>query len=722
MMQQQPMMSPQGRPPQGRPPQGRPPQGAPRQGIAQLNPNVPMQTQLNQFSKLPPQQLEARKNESFLTAIAAEQQAAKAEAAQREKLMSENPKLATDEKIIDRLRQSTIASMMPPTNPMPNVMDKAGGVAGVLQNKAANRKRSMNKLTSAGLPATGKPPIQNMAGGGILGYKDGGYVPSEEEIAAYLRENPAIAKYDDAKDRAITELTKRFSQKSSGLSRRRIAGGITDEQIDKVLADNKYMGDDRAKAKEALIDREERKRKRIDPSLRDMAAAQAGGSSIPRAGEEDASLAIAELERQEEIQKIIDSGGSGDGENKSLAAAVEEAQEAATNPIPITPAPLTGPAAGPAAGPAGATAGPAAGPAGATAGSAGANAQLSRQEQIDEAIGAIGTKDYKKDVDKKQVTKALGQSYINTLTGMQEANPEAKKLEEEERLDARFNPDDRIGKLGERQQKRMQDYLTERESPERQAYLKRLAMYNSMGKGGLGSIVGGMNRGLQNYELAQDKSKSSGLGALTALEDTDITRKTNVLEKSTTGASTLGESIRADRRSSMNTGANIAEADLTAARTEVKNAFDRGVQIAGLDIKSYANKLSADMNMLIKEANTLQELNVVRKTLTDALSEMNNVLAEDTAGQRTYNKNREKITAEERAAIERGEKATTSEGQVVKDWLNRKEVLRRDYGIDNIQKILKAKEAEILRKTSGGGGSSGTAILNPAQQAALNAI
>lgn len=682
-MIQQPMMSPQGRPPQGKP----------RQGIAQINPNVPMQTQLNQFSKLPPQQLEGRKNESFLAAIAAEQQAAKAEAAQREKLMSENPELATDEKIIDRLRQSTIASMMPPTNPMPNVMDKARGVAGVLQNKTANRKRSMNKIASAGLPATGKPPMKNMAGGGILGYEKGGYVPSEEEIAAYLRETPAIAKYADAKDRAITELTRRFNQKSSGLSRRRIAGEITDEQIDKVLADNTYtdkdgktvsiMGDDRAKAKEVLIDREERKRKRIDPSLRDMAAAQAGGSSIPRAGEEDASLAIAELKRQEAVQKIIDSDGSGD---KSLAAAVEEAQEAATDPIATTTDPLTGPATT------------------TTAVNPDPNPQLSRQEQIDRAIGDIDTKDYTKGVGEKQVTDALGQPYIDTLAGMQEADPEAKRIAEEERLDNRFNPDDRIGALGRKQQERYKGILNAQQDPARMRELQRIAMgVGAAGQTDMGGIAAGIGAANLNFERQKDLSQLAGSRGLASLEDTDINRKTNVLERSTTGASTLGESIRADRRSGMTTGANIAEADLTAARTDVKNAFDRDVQIAGLDIRSYTNKLSADMNREIKASNTLQELNVVRKTLTDALSEMNNVIAEG-KGQRAYNNNIEKITAEERAAIERGEKATTEEGQVVKDYLDRKEVLRRDYGIDNIQKILKAKEAEILRKSSGGGG------------------
>ena len=712
MMQQQPMMSPQGRPPQGRPPQGRPPQGAPRQGIAQLNPNVPMQTQLNQFSKLPPQQLEARKNESFLTAIAAEQQAAKAEAAQREKLMSENPKLATDEKIIDRLRQSTIASMMPPTNPMPNVMDKAGGVAGVLQNKAANRKRSMNKLASAGLPATGKPPIQNMAGGGILGYQTGGYVPSEEEIAAYLRENPAIAKYDNAKDKAITALTKRFNQKSSGLNRRRIAGGITDEQIDKVLADNKYMGDDRAKAKEALIDREERKRKRIDPSLRDMAAAAVkdedlkipSGSSIPRAGEEDASLAIAELERQEEIQKIIDKGGSSSGD-KSLAAAVEEAQKAATNPIPITPAPLTGPAAGPA----GATAGP--------AGSAGANAQLSRQEQIDQAIGAMGTKDYTENVGEKQVTEALGQPYINTLTGMQEADPEAKKLAEEQRLDARFNPDDRIGKLGRKQQERYEGILNAQQDPARMQKLKRIAMgIGAAGQTDMGGIAAGIGAANLNFERQKDLSQLAGSRGLASLEDTDITRKTNVLEKSTTGASTLGESIRADRRSGMTTGANIAEADLTAARTDVKNAFDRDVQIAGISAKQYANKLSADMNMLIKEANSVQALAQVQNQLNKAVETAEKAI-NDKFNQSRINSIKARLNNEARERLNNGEPPESYEEEFLQEAMLYRKALEERLGIARLRNSIAEK-----RNAISGGGSSGTAILNPAQQAALNAI
>jgi len=710
MMQQQPMMSPQGRPPQGRPPQGRPPQGAPRQGIAQLNPNVPMQTQLNQFSKLPPQQLEARKNESFLTAIAAEQQAAKAEAAQREKLMSENPKLATDEKIIDRLRQSTIASMMPPTNPMPNVMDKAGGVAGVLQNKAANRKRSMNKLANAGLPATGKPPIQNMAGGGILGYQTGGYVPSEEEIAAYLRENPAIAKYDNAKDKAITALTKRFNQKSSGLNRRRIAGGITDEQIDKVLADNKYMGDDRAKAKEALIDREERKRKRIDPSLRDMAAAAVkdedlkipSGSSIPRAGEEDASLAIAELERQEEIQKIIDKGGSSSGD-KSLAAAVEEAQKAATNPIPITPAPLTGPAAGPA----GATAGPA-GPAGATAGTTTTGVPTIEQ---------MMQKDYTENVGEKQVTEALGQPYINTLTGMQEADPEAKKLAEEQRLDARFNPDDRIGKLGRKQQERYEGILNAQQDPARMQKLKRIAMgIGAAGQTDMGGIAAGIGAANLNFERQKDLSQLAGSRGLASLEDTDITRKTNVLEKSTTGASTLGESIRADRRSGMTTGANIAEADLTAARTDVKNAFDRDVQIAGISAKQYANELSADMNLLIKEANSVQALAQVQEQLNEAVETAEKAI-NDKFNQSRINSIKARLNNEARERLNNGEPPESYEEEFLQEAMLYRKALEERLGIARLRNSIAEK-----RNAISGGGSSGTAILNPAQQAALNAI
>ena len=706
MMQQQPMMSPQ-----GRPPQGRPPQGAPRQGIAQLNPNVPMQTQLNQLSKLPPQQLEARKNESFLAAIAAEQQAAKAEAAQREKLMLENPELATDEKIIDRLRQSTIASMMPPTNPMPSVMDKAQGVAGVLQNKTAKRKRSMNNLANAGLPATGKPPMKSMASGGILGYKDGGYVPSEEEIAAYLRENPAIATYDDAKDRAITALTKRFNQKSSGLSRRRIAEGITDEQIDKVLDDNKYMGnklDDaaRAKAKEALIDREERKRKRIDPSLRDMAAAQAGssdlgipsGSSIPRAGEENASLAIAELERQEEIQKIIDSGGSGDGENKSLAAAVEEAQEASTNPIPITPAPLTGPAAGPA----GATAGPA----GATAGTTTGVPTIEQMMQ----------KDYTKNVEDDQLSKALGDDLLKGIKDRANVNPMDRQMEEEGRLDARFNPEDRIGKLGERQQKRMQDYLTERESPERQAYLKRLAMYNSMGKGGLGSIVGGMNRGLQNYERAQDKGKGSGLGALTALEDTDISRKTKAVQDSTAAAATLGDRIAQQQDSAVSAQINVSTIDLNAAKQDVKNAFDRDIQIAGMSAKQYANELSANMNMLIKEANNTSALAQVQKQLNEAVETAQKSI-NDKFNSSRINSARNKLDDAAKERLRTGGKPESPEEELLQDAMAYKKALEEQLGIAAIQKSIAER-----RNAISGGGSSGTAILNPAQQAALEAI
>jgi len=672
-MIQQPMMSPQGRPPQGKP----------RQGIAQINPNVPMQTQLNQFSKLPPQQLEGRKNESFLAAIAAEQQAAKAEAAQREKLMSENPELATDEKIIDRLRQSTIASMMPPTNPMPNVMDKAKGVAGVLQNKTANRKRSMNKIASAGLPATGKPPMKNMAGGGILGYKDGGKAEGsrlERALKALgITYKDYMALSPTAKKDLQPKLNQEYRKQDKEFTPKFGVLGPILQSVDEVKERTEALIASGLTPEEATS---EERRKRLNPTDADISTTDLEASVIAEAERFKEETATARAEALP----------------SQVAQEVESARVEALAPVkPSTVYDEDTDSFMPITGPAGAGAG-------AGAVNPDPNPQLSRQEQIDRAIGDIDTKDYTKGVGEKQVTDALGQPYIDTLAGMQEADPEAKRIAEEERLDNRFNPDDRIGALGRKQQERYEGILNTQQDPARMRELKRIAMgIGAAGQTDMGGIAAGIGAANLNFERQKDLSQLAGSRGLASLEDTDINRKTNVLERSTTGASTLGESIRADRRSGMTTGANIAEADLTAARTDVKNAFDRDVQIAGLDIRSYTNKLSADMNREIKASNTLQELNVVRKTLTDALSEMNNVIAEG-KGQRAYNSNIEKITAEERAAIEKGEKATTEEGQVVKDYLDRKEVLRRDYGIDNIQKILKAKEAEILRKSSGGGG------------------
>lgn len=289
-------------------------------------------------------------------------------------------------------------------------------------------------------------------------------------------------------------------------------------------------------------------------------------------------------------------------------------------------------------------------------------------------------------------------------------------MEEEGRLDARFNPEDRIGKLGERQQKRMQDYLTERESPERQAYLKRLAMYNSMGKGGLGSIVGGMNRGLQNYELAQDKGKSSGLGALTALEDTDITRKTNVLKDSTSAAATLGDRIAQQQDSAVSAQINVSTIDLNAAKQDVKNAFDRDVQIAGMSAKQYANELSADMNLLIKEANNTSALAQVQKQLNEAV-ETAQTQINDKFNSSRINSARNKLDDAAKERLRTGGKPESPEEELLQDAMAYKKALEEQLGIAEIQKSIAER-----RNAISGGGSSGTAILNPAQQAALEAI
>ena len=679
-MIQQPMMSPQGRPPQGKP----------RQGIAQINPNVPMQTQLNQFSKLPPQQLEGRKNESFLAAIAAEQQAAKAEAAQREKLMSENPELATDEKIIDRLRQSTIASMMPPTNPMPNVMDKAEGVAGVLQNKAANRKRSMNKIASAGLPATGKPPMKNMASGGILGYKDGGTV-TEADIDQWLENNPRVfPEATSDKRRAfarkvlLRERPAKLKEERTTLSQStpvtaeereafkkanpRVFPKATDERMDAIIQ------------KETYGKRDLTGNTATDISTMDLEASVIADAE--RLKEETATARAEALPSQ-------------------VAQEVESARVEALAPVKPSTVydedtdsfmPITGPATTTTVNP-----DPNA-PAGAAAGAV-------------PTIEQMMQKDYTAGVGDDQLSEALGSDFIAGIEGRANVNPMDQQMGEEGRLDARFNPDDRVGKLGERQQKRMQDYLTERESPERQNYLKRMAMYNSMGKGGLGSIVGGMNRGLQNYERAQDQGKSSGLGALTALEDTDINRKTNVVQDSTSAAATLGDRIARQQDSAVASQIAVSSTDLNAAKQDVKNAFDRDVQIAGMSAKQYANELSAEMNLLIRDANSVQALAAIQRQLNDAVATVEENI-NNKYTQSRINSAKDKLDDAAKERLRTGEPPESKEEEFLRDYEAYRKALNEQIGVDTLRATIAKKQKDI----------SGSAVLPSSAQTEFEAI
>jgi len=586
---------------------------------------------------------------------------------------------------------------MPPTNPMPSVMDKAQGVAGVLQNKTAKRKRSMNNLANAGLPATGKPPMKSMASGGILGYKDGGTV-TEADIDQWLENNPRV--FPEAtpdKRRAfarkvlLRELPAKLKEERTALSQStpvtaeereafkkanpRVFPKATDERMDAIIQ------------KETYGERDLTGNTATDISTMDLEASVIADAE--RLKEETATARVEALPSQV-AQEV-----------ESTLAPVKPStiyDKDTDSFMPISPAPLTGPAAGPA----GATAGPA----GATAGTTTGVPTIEQMMQ----------KDYTKNVEDDQLSEALGDDLLKGIKDRANVNPMDRQMEEEGRLDARFNPEDRIGKLGERQQKRMQDYLTERESPERQAYLKRLAMYNSMGKGGLGSIVGGMNRGLQNYERAQDKGKGSGLGALTALEDTDISRKTNVLKDSTSAAATLGDRIAQQQDSAVSAQINVSTIDLNAAKQDVKNAFDRDIQIAGMSAKQYANELSANMNMLIKEANNTSALAQVQKQLNEAVETAQKSI-NDKFNSSRINSARNKLDDAAKERLRTGGKPESPEEELLQDAMAYKKALEEQLGIAEIQKSIAER-----RNAISGGGSSGTAILNPAQQAAMEAI
>jgi hypothetical protein len=134
-------------------------------------------------------------SKNILDLIAAQRAAEKV---QKEKQLAALQMQGNPPTVADQLEQTLIASekekMAPDLAGMKNLRDRTKGVAGVLAQKQRQQQQRMQQMGQQpqqrpqGLPSQPAPNLERMYGGGIVGFEEGVYIPTEEDIDAVIRE------------------------------------------------------------------------------------------------------------------------------------------------------------------------------------------------------------------------------------------------------------------------------------------------------------------------------------------------------------------------------------------------------------------------------------------------------------------------------------------------------------------------------------------------------
>jgi hypothetical protein len=133
-------------------------------------------------------------SKNILDLIAAQRAAEKV---QKEKQLAALQMQGNPPTVADQLEQTLIASekekMAPDLAGMKNLRDRTKGVAGVLAQKQRQQQKRMQQMGQQpqrpqGLPSQPAPNLNRMYNGGIVGFEEGVYIPTEEDIDAVIRE------------------------------------------------------------------------------------------------------------------------------------------------------------------------------------------------------------------------------------------------------------------------------------------------------------------------------------------------------------------------------------------------------------------------------------------------------------------------------------------------------------------------------------------------------
>ena len=500
-----------------------------------------------------------------------------------------------------------------------NKNEMAGQVAGVLgqkQKQAQQKQQAMGippqrpqgqrppmpQSAPQGIASQPRPNMQGMAQGGIIGYVAGGEV-SEKDIEEWLKNNPSVfpqATPARRRQEAIKRINKAAPAKRAATSKS-ISVSAAEREAFRKANPNVFP-----KADDKKIDDIIQAEKYGERDLQGRSGAPASKESAAAAAQKIKGIAGLEPSAIEQIAKANAPDPSTTGIGAPLVGAGT-----------VLAAPAVQPPAGqpPAGQP----------PAGQPPAGFGASSDMSIDQQLQSVLNTPAPDTSA--ISKKQLSTALGDSFMGKVEDRIDVNPEAKSKATLDRLAS-----DDVEKGGydvKKYETGLGEYLTRKEELDK-AQLDPEAVARERTNAGIrGLISGGTGRGASIARGKFDDNVSKRQrSVITEQRDMYVKNKeatSAVLDKINKGAADALKLYTEDVAAGMNLMANVTKGDLEMYQKEADRMYSQNQN--GIKNKIDALKVSSQANLqkLIQEQASLQEIASSLKGLTDA----NNTLREE---------------------------------------------------------------------------------------------
>ena len=252
----------------------------------------------------------------------------------------------------------------------------------------------------------------------------------------------------------------------------------------------------------------------------------------------------------------------------------------------------------------------------------GASSDMSIDQQLQSVLNTPAPDT--SDIDKKQLSTALGDSFMGTVEDRIEVDPEAESKDVLKRLSS-----DNIEEGGygtKKYEAGLAKYLKQKEDLDA-AQLDPAAVEKERANAGIrGLISGGTSRGASIAKGKFDDNVSQRRrDVITEQRDMYVKNKeatSAILDKVNAGASDALKLYKEDVSRGMDLMANITKADMTLYQTEADRMYNQNQN--GIKNKIDALKVSSQANLqkMIQEQASLQELSVALKGLINANTDL----------------------------------------------------------------------------------------------------
>lgn len=542
-----------------------------------------------------------------------------------QKLKTEKEAASRDMQLKAEQTPSTIAEQYEQQLVGMNKDEMAGQVAGVLGQK---QKQAQQKQQAMGMPpqkpqgqrppmpqgapqgiaSQPRPNMQGMAQGGIIGYVAGGEV-SEKDIEEWLKNNPSVfpqATPARRRQEAIKQIGKAAPAKRAATSES-ISVSAAEREAFREANPNVFP-----QAEDKKIDELIKAEKYGKRDLQGRSGAPASTESAAAAAQKIKGIAGLEPSAVEQLAKANapapdpTATGLGDpriGAGTVLAAPAPAGQDDAANAVAVATGQTIGqPSAG-----------------------FGASSDMSIDQQLQGVLNTAAPDT--STLSKKQLSTALGDSFMGKVEDRIEVNPEAKS---EATLDRYASDDVEKGGYGvKKYEEGLAKYLTRKEELD-EAQLDPEAVARERTNAGIrGLISGGTGRGASIARGKFDDNVSKRQRAvITEQRDMFVKNKeatSVVLDKINKGAADALKLYTEDVSAGMDLMANVTKGDLEMYQKEADRMYNQNQN--GIKNKIDALKVSSQANLqkMIQEQASIEEVS----SALEGLIKQNKALREE---------------------------------------------------------------------------------------------